>query len=246
MKTLVFGDIHGRTIWRDIIDKEKENLGRVIFLGDYVSTHENISEEDQIKNLKDILDYKESCNIEVILLRGNHDMEALGYSWAECYPVFRRKDLFSKNNSELKNRFLTDTQWTFVDGDVIYSHAGISREWFSYLKKSHENIESIEDINQIEPCEDFGFSPGPDNIFDTYGDSIHQTCTWIRPTALLRCAVDGTHVVGHTTVVRLSHLSDIVEKQGDENTDIWLCDALGERQYLVVEDGKFEVKQLNK
>ena len=70
MKVLILGDIHGRTIWKDII--EKESPDKVIFLGDYVSTHDNISSETQIANLNDILDYKEANSSKVILLRGNH------------------------------------------------------------------------------------------------------------------------------------------------------------------------------
>ena len=70
MKKLVLGDIHGRTIWKDII--EKENPDKVIFLGDYVTTHEGISSEAQIANLEDILSYKKSNPNDVILLRGNH------------------------------------------------------------------------------------------------------------------------------------------------------------------------------
>lgn len=70
MKILVLGDIHGRTIWKDII--EKENPDKVIFLGDYVSTHDNISSTQQLNNLEDILAYKEDNLDKVILLRGNH------------------------------------------------------------------------------------------------------------------------------------------------------------------------------
>ena len=67
---LVIGDIHGRTIWKDII--EKENPDKIIFLGDYVSTHDNISSSQQINNLEEILAYKEDNPDKVILLRGNH------------------------------------------------------------------------------------------------------------------------------------------------------------------------------
>lgn len=67
---LVIGDIHGRSIWKDII--EKENPDKIIFLGDYVSTHENISAKQQLFNLEDILNYKRENSDKVILLRGNH------------------------------------------------------------------------------------------------------------------------------------------------------------------------------
>ena len=87
MKTVVLGDIHGRICWWDII--QKENPDRIIFMGDYVSTHDkNISQEQQCSNLEDILNFKRERNDDVILLRGNHDMQHLGYSWAECSGFF--------------------------------------------------------------------------------------------------------------------------------------------------------------
>ena len=52
MKTLVLGDIHGRDCWKDIIKKEKPD--KVIFLGDYVSTHEDIDSGTQLENLHEI------------------------------------------------------------------------------------------------------------------------------------------------------------------------------------------------
>lgn len=67
---LVIGDIHGRTIWKDII--EKEDPDKVIFLGDYVSTHEGIPADQQLSNLENILNYKEENSDKVVLLRGNH------------------------------------------------------------------------------------------------------------------------------------------------------------------------------
>lgn len=74
-KVLVLGDTHGRTLWKDIV--EKENPDKVIFLGDYVSTHEGISAEQQLSNLEEILTYKENNLDKVILLRGNHKIQIL-------------------------------------------------------------------------------------------------------------------------------------------------------------------------
>ena len=56
-KILVLGDIHGRTLWKNIVDLEQPDL--TIFLGDYVSTHDHsVTEQMQIENLEDILQYK--------------------------------------------------------------------------------------------------------------------------------------------------------------------------------------------
>lgn len=68
---LILGDIHGRNIWRKIV--EKESFDKVIFLGDYVSTHSyDITDDMQIEELEAILSYKEANPDKAILLRGNH------------------------------------------------------------------------------------------------------------------------------------------------------------------------------
>ena len=89
----------------------------MIFLGDYVSTHEGFSEDQQCSNLEDILNYKEANPNKVILLRGNHDIQHLGYSWAECSGYFRSVGRYMMS---IKDRFLTDTQWVYVEENIIF------------------------------------------------------------------------------------------------------------------------------
>ena len=72
MKTIVLGDIHGRTVWKTIMDREQPD--RMIFLGDYVSSHENIVSDQQIDNFMEILVAKEQQPQKFVLLRGNHDL----------------------------------------------------------------------------------------------------------------------------------------------------------------------------
>lgn len=229
MKILVLGDIHGRTIWKDII--EKEDPDKVIFLGDYVSTHDNISSSQQINNLEEILAYKEDNPDKVILLRGNHCLQHLGYYWAEC-SGWDPKIWQYMSESNFKERFLKLTQWVHIDDDlkVIFSHAGISSIWMN-----NSDIDSVYDINKLEPSELFGFTP--DSPYDYYGNSVTQSLVWIRPQALCRCNISGwDQVVGHTPVK-----SDIVnlKKATKENRNIWLCDALGLSKYLLIENGTF-------
>lgn len=252
MKTLVLGDIHGRPIWRDII--ENENPDRIIFLGDYVSSHALITEEDQISNLNDILSYKEENQDKVILLRGNHDVQHLGYSWAKCSGLFP-KVLHYMSEPENTERFLKNTQWIYIDEELktIFSHAGISSVWIEeyvepYLVKKigpqyddgtidMENILQL--INEIKPCELFGFTP--DNYFDMSGYSKTQPLTWIRPETLCTCNIKGyDQVIGHTMVKEISN----VFKSSKGNQNIWLCDSLGFKNYLVIENRNFISKTL--
>lgn len=244
MKTLVFGDIHGRTCWKDILEREKPD--RVIFLGDYVSTHDMITEEQQIENLDEILRLKENAlpdtDPEVILLRGNHDIQHLTHDNRMSGYFPKVGDWMYKN----KERFMNATQWVFEDENgVIYSHAGISETWMD-----HNDFETLDEINACDQFMFFEFTPC--KLSDYYGDSETQPPTWIRPSALLGCGLkDRTFVVGHTSYK--FGIADLYEKTRElipavfdtimeRNVHIWVCDALPQ-QYLVIEDGQFIVKK---
>lgn len=232
MKYLVLGDIHGRECWKDIIPKE--NPDRIIFLGDYVSTHDGVDSEVQINNLKEILDLKSSLQDRVILLRGNHDMQHLGYFWAECsgYDKYVGVEM-----TKIKEEFLKSTQWLYIKDNIVFSHAGISTEWLRVA-----NISSIEEINNIEPDERFGFWPC--KMSDYYGISPTQPPTWIRPQTLVEYMPEGiTQVVGHSPVKRICNVSiEVREKYNIKCPDLWCCDALPE-QYLIIENDEFIVKE---
>lgn len=221
-KLVVIGDIHGRTIWKDILDKEQPD--KVIFLGDYI---DNISSVKQLRNLLEILDLKEYNPNDTVLLRGNHCMDMLGYYWAECYhpgPKVMPKD-------SLKSRFLSLTQWIYIDEELktVFSHAGISEYWLKEVAK----LNSIYDINNQEPSEIFGF--WSDNPRDVYGDSKTQPPTWIRPPILCEYNIKGwDQVIGHTRTYK-----GIVSKAAKYNQNIWLCDTLRDKEYLVINNGEF-------
>lgn len=234
MRIVFIGDTHGRDTWKKIIEKETFDL--IIFAGDYVSTHERISEEQQIENLKEILDYKEKNPDTVILLRGNHDLQHLGYYWAECSGLFHKvQDWMSKK--KVKERFLNDTQWVYVYKNIVFSHAGISKTWLNSLKL--EDKSNLNNINLLTPSEDFGFLP--DSPWDYSGNSITQSCVWIRPQALIKDALEGyTQIVGHTPVAKITNT-----KEYNKDTDIWLCDDLP-YEYLVIDGDIIEAKYVGK
>lgn len=240
MKILVLGDIHGRECWKDIIYKEDPDL--IVFLGDYVSTHfrKLITEEQQINNLKEILEYKQEYSDKVILLRGNHDMEACGYYWAECYPCAGDKvyKWFHSN----KDYFLDNTQWIYVYKNICFSHAGVSSVWME-----NNNIKSLKEINDLPPSEIFAFTG---KMSDYIGVSSTQPPTWIRPSTLVDVGYKGViHVVGHTNIGSLRNYKDEYVKSGqysqqelDLFVNVWCCDTLP-NEYLIIENDKFIVKK---
>jgi len=241
MYTVVLGDIHGRDCWKEIIAQETK-ADKIVFLGDYISTHDGIPEQDQIDNLQEILEFKQSNLDKVILLRGNHDLAAL-YNWAECTPYVGTRVIdFMLKNKEL---FLNLTQWVYVLDNNLFSHAGISEVWLKDQEISLINPDGKEDItvlNAYGPSRKFGFVPG-DDLFDTYGTSPTQSCTWIRPWTLIKCMYKPeqyVQIVGHSTVKCIT-----TAQGGDEKHVIYMCDCLP-KEYLVVDDNIYKVKQYAK
>ena len=236
VRILTFGDTHGRDVWKRVIEKEFDKVDLIIFLGDYFTSREGISEHEQVENFRNILAFKNEHPDKVVLLRGNHDMEAIGYEWAYCRPSFR--GTWVMENAEL---FLENTQWLVKIGDVVFSHAGITQRWFEDLKKVYPQVTEFEDINNIEPSQMFGFRSC--KLSDYYGDTPTQPLTWVRPACLCEYGYpDITYVVGHTTNPSIvNHKDELIEKfdlKDFAKCNVWLCDTLP-REYLIIDHGKF-------
>lgn len=247
MKILILGDIHGRPYWRAIVEKEKPDL--TIFLGDYVTTHELYTPEMQLEQLKAILDYKEENPDKVIMLRGNHDLDGLGYYWAQCYPSAADVQGEMDKNKPLGQRFLKNSQWLHimvVNGKLtLCAHAGVTKPWLEKILKLDKFDAAA--INALEPSEKFAFTGGH---WDCYGTDPEQSCTWIRPDTLVEHHIDGwDQIVGHTGThagctsrKMYTALEDGRMVEGDDT--LWMCDALQQRSYLIIEDGKYIPKKL--
>ena len=237
LRILTFGDTHGRSVWKDVIDKEGiDNVDLIIFLGDYFTSREDISVETQEENFRRIVEFKNAHPDKVVLLRGNHDMEACKYHWADCYPVH-----YSRWVTENKEWFLENTQWLLQIDDVVFSHAGISQRWYEDMREKYPQISCFEDINKIEPNEMFGFRPC--KFSDYTGDSETQPCTWIRPAALCEYGFpEIRYVVGHSTMRRITEYRKAMIEEFTlsdwAKCEIWLCDTLP-REYLIIDHGEF-------
>jgi predicted phosphodiesterase len=57
MKTLIIPDVHGRTFWKKAIEKHKDEVNKIIFLGDYLDPYpwEGITRKEAIRNFQEII-----------------------------------------------------------------------------------------------------------------------------------------------------------------------------------------------
>jgi predicted phosphodiesterase len=194
MKTLVLGDTHGRDYWKGIV--ARENPDRVIFIGDYFDSFDNTAVE-QMHNFKEIIDWKQSGQSEVIILIGNHDYHYMRgvsqyYSGYQSGARPAIEQLLEDNKQHL--------QMAYGMNGFIFTHAGVSYDWLKihgYDNKSNL-IDWINDMWKYKPNV-FGFAGR-----DPYGDSTISSPIWIRPYSLQKANRDTLRdqfiqVVGHTT-----------------------------------------------
>ena len=219
MKQIIFGDIHGRTIWKDIINYEKE-YDEVIFLGDYMDPYEKISLKDQLTNFAKILMLPNN-----VLLLGNHDYHYLS-SVKERYSRFN-EDMYDKIHFIFD--YLVESnniKLIYIQDNFIFSHAGISKEWLN--NRSTQNLEGLININNID-LNTLKFVG-----FDGYGYDPNSSPIWIRIQSLCAHMIDGyKQVVGHTRIEKAS----IICK------DLYLLDSLENGYYAILEDGELMIKK---
>lgn len=223
MKIITLGDIHGRTIWKDIVEKEK-NSDLFLFTGDYLDNYDNLSGEEELKNLEEILKFKQENLDRVILLIGNH-----------CFHYMKNvNEDYSRYNWRFAEKFgtLLDfalesdlMQMCFQYENYIFTHAGITKTWVT-----NNNIDTNDLVNSINKLfktnkNAFNFTLGAN--FNYYGDDVEQSPIWVRIPSLLKDTIDNvTQIVGHTQMNNILITDKLI-----------VVDTLGTSQeYLVIEN----------
>jgi hypothetical protein len=243
MKTVVIGDIHGRSLWKLIVNQEQD-ADRIIFIGDYFDSFE-ISGVEQIQNFKEIIEYKEKSGKEVIMLIGNHDhhyFPEVGYTGTSGY---QSRIAPSINQVIDENRQHLQISYSF--DEFLFTHAGVSPTFmdgeFGEEGWVEDNVvELLNDLFKYKP-KSFDF-----NGTDPYGDNTYQTPLWIRPRSLM--AVNKKHdkglkkkyiqIVGHTQVKKL----DLVGSQKTAGGRYYLIDCQETTgEYLIINNGELSVGQ---
>lgn len=239
MKTIVLGDTHGRIDWKNIIDDREDDWDRVIFIGDYVDTHEDISPAQQLHNLKEIVEFKKKSDKEVVLIVGNHDYHywpGIEERYSGYQPQMRQsfQQIFEENRSLFQIAFSDEF-------GRIYTHAGLTETFLVRMGIYHKGSKGIvEQLNlQFEARPRlFGFHPGD---YSGFGDDIRQGCIWVRPRSLYEDGVNKLQVVGHTTVRSINKPLRDGNKKG-----FYLIDTLGTSgEYLFIDEGgKIQIMKL--
>ena len=249
MKIVAIGDIHGRDYWKQIIEQEQD-ADVFVFVGDYFDSF-TIKGPDQINNFLDIVEFKKSSKVPVILLIGNHDyhyypgIEDSGTSGYQTLMAPSIKHVVSDNKQYL--------QVAYQVGEFVFTHAGLSSEWLDDIIPGWD-VDSLDaTINDL-----FRFQPNKlayrsykqvgSTVYGVggYGSETFQGPLWIRPKALMAANKKTLRkqiiqVVGHTP-------QETIDIKGKSTGGrYYFIDTLeyGQNQYLVVKDNVVSLGELN-
>lgn len=238
MKAIAIGDIHGRVIWKEIINKEP-GADKIIFVADYFDSFD-IPGNLQHDNFLDILEFKKSNPDKVELLIGNHDYHYMEFSngkysgFQHGYQYLIKKTL-TDNLQHMKICYHLD--------DVLFVHAGVTKTWCKNAGLDPSEplpilVNNIQELFVKEP-DQFGFIRGSfrenSERYSPYGDNIFQSPLWVRPGSLALDAIGGCkQVVGHTYQPNINIESKRIH--------IDVLDTVNE--YLIYEDGIFSVGKI--
>jgi predicted MPP superfamily phosphohydrolase len=239
MKLVAIGDIHGRTIWKDILEKEKPDIA--VFMGDYFDSYD-IEGREQIENFNNIVKFKEDnpC-MEINMLYGNHEHHYMRSY--ENYSGYQQKNAMSINMVLNFAREKDYLRIAYLLDDLLFTHAGVSTEWLDKFVK-YESLDTIaEDINELFHTDigvfDFvGLSPT--------GDNVESSPLWIRHNSLLKSnrfkdiKKKYRQVIGHTPTKDLN-LGVYKKYLGGRYIPI---DTLNTGQYLIYEDKEMSVGKI--
>ena len=247
MKLVAIGDIHGRDYWKQIIEQEQD-ANVFVFVGDYFDSF-TIKGPDQINNFLDIVEFKKSSKVPVILLIGNHDyhyypgIEDSGTSGYQTLMAPSIKHVVSDNKQYL--------QAAYQVGEFVFTHAGLSSEWLDDIIPGWD-VDSLDatinDLLKFQPNKLAYRSYKQDlsTVYGVggYGSETFQGPLWIRPKALMAANKKTLRkqiiqVVGHTP-------QETIDIKGKSTGGrYYFIDTLeyGQNQYLIVKD---EVVSLGK
>ena len=200
-KILIVPDVHGRAFWhqaKELVDQ----VDRIVFLGDYLDPypHEGISFDEAFEEFNEILEFKKEYPDLVTLLVGNHDMHYIIDEFMNCS---RRNIEMQGQLHELYNSNLDLFKLIHTEGDWLFSHAGVYKNWMDKYEFTLDDLNLQTFLNSHWPAlEDFSLYRG--------GQNSVGSCIWadIRESVGHDLIPNYKQVVGHTQLNEKPYISD--------------------------------------
>ena len=252
-KNIYIGDIHGRDVWKEIVEEHKD-ADNIVFIGDYFDSF-NISGLIQLNNAKEIVEFKKERELDttkkVYLLIGNHDIH-----YMRGIKGKGKTSGFQTNMSHVFEQFFEENKDNFQMcvqiGNRLCTHAGISETFLKdtgYWTHNYTDYTGVEefinDLYQYKPNQ-FTFDAWYDRnntgfSANGYGDDEGQSPIWIRPRSLQRSNKNTDLKKNYIQIVGHTQQDHIDIKGKGTGGKYYYIDTLPSGEYLIDEDSEFSV-----
>lgn len=241
-KTIIIPDLHGISLWKDILNQEN-TWDKIIFLGDYLDSF-NIPGMQQLENLMDIIEFKKANHDKVVLLYGNHELHYVkgmneqysGYQSGMAYQ-------FQFVLDDYKHLF----QIAYRQDEYLFSHAGISDEWLTHSVGGYWHVDNVVNkVNELYLYQPYHFHIQPGQSY--CGDETYQGPLWIRPKSLMKANKQSDIKKKYIQIVGHTHLGQIDFRGKSTGGRYYFVDCLGEYggEYLTINNGHLKLNVIKK
>lgn len=219
--TVVIGDIHGLDYWKIIVEQHPD--AQFVFLGDYLDPREYVPRKSLLRNLCEIMDLKQRRPEDVVLLLGNHDLHYFCTDIVVAsrfdFSIGEKASLLFLSNMEL-------FQYAYQEGNYLFTHAGISHEWFVKDFQGDVNLSIAEQLNhptdaQIPALCQLGYLRGGE-------EGKIGGIFWADEAELTDPLHGFTQIVGH------NRMEEVTKRCGAHDNRIIFCDCLWNGNYLEI------------
>jgi predicted MPP superfamily phosphohydrolase len=231
---LVIGDIHGSKFWKNIVNQHLDE-DYIVFVGDYVDTHNAMSNTKMLKNLLDIIKFKEKYPDKVKLLLGNHDIHYYFLNSSYRGSGFNFDMMFEFNTIFKNKKHLF--QVAFMYNNTIVSHAGITNSLYQSVESVYKDALDLgwgdgNEHNTIADKFNFLFNINSKYLFyigdERGGLDPFSGIFWAGMKELCE-----DYLVGYNQVIGHTHLAEKTIKNYDDIT-LTFIDTGNENAYHLI------------
>ena len=231
---LVIGDIHGSKFWKNIVNQHLDE-DYIVFVGDYVDSHNAMSNTKMLKNLLDIIKFKEKYPDKVKLLLGNHDIHYYFLNSSYRGSGFNFDMMFEFNTIFKNKKHLF--QVAFMYNNTIVSHAGITNRLYQSVESDYKDALDLgwgdgNEHNTIADKFNFLFNISSKYLFyigdERGGLDPFSGIFWAGMKELCE-----DYLVGYNQVIGHTHLAEKTIKNYDDIT-LTFIDTGNENAYHLV------------
>lgn len=226
MKAVGIGDIHGRGNWA-LVKELVNKVDKIIFVGDYVDSF-NVSNIEMMHNLNQIIDFKKENPTKVELLLGNHDLQYISIFGSQFRCSGYRPEM--KHDFEYLFRGNMDLfKLCYKHGDVIFTHAGITKGWLKFANGFLKRFDLHDDLSNIDVCLNNLLQTSSNWILSMIGEKrggMKYDCgspIWADRSEMVADAIDGfTQIVGHTPIDKITKIENTyyIDCLGKDNANL--------------------------